>query len=317
MRKILSLFAMGALFMSCTTQKTTQEEKYLYLCIGQSNMVGKDTAKYTVNSDLMKNKAWEYHYFPDSPTAVSGEYQKDPNGGKLVEVSNPTGENFTTSKTDHAEKSSGSNIVPQFCEDYVKTGRRIVAVHIARGGKPLSVFTPGGDLNKDIMEKYQGALDYVRNDPRLTVGRKFYLMMQGGSDTTNGTTKQQYISTYKLFHNSLKLKFNFEFGGLVQNSKNTTINEEGIMNIAQAKFDLALNYDDIIMTSTETLTYYPDNLDYLLNDTTHYKAETMKKLGASICDTVTTYMGLNKKKLELLNKCKNKKKNQEPLPYIF
>ena len=84
------------------------------LFTGQSNMVGREDGEYA--SDL-EGISFEYKYGSD----------------KLVTTANPVGETFGA-----VEVSTGSSIVPKFCEDYYEqTGRKTVAVHVARGGRAL------------------------------------------------------------------------------------------------------------------------------------------------------------------------------------
>ena len=205
------------------------------LFTGQSNMVGRETGKYECSI----------------PDGMAFEFRMNAQGEKLAAVKNPVGETFG-----NVEASSGSSIVPGFCAAYVgSTGRKIVAVHAARGGRPISDFARGGVIYKDIVSKYRACLDYIENDGRFTVGHKFYIMMQGESDT-NGTPAATYKSLYMEFHNGLKKEFGFEFGAILYTGRNTAEDREGVIRISNAKKELAGEHDDLIIVSKSAMVWY-------------------------------------------------------------
>lgn len=239
------------------------------LFTGQSNMVGRETSKYSVS--IEEGKAFEYKFLSDS----------------LVPVANPVGETFGS-----VEVSSGSSIVPQFCADYVSsTGRNIVAVHVARGGRAISYFTQQGAIYADIVRKYSACIDYLENSDGYEVGRRFYVMFQGESDT-NSTASQDYYDSYMSFHNGLKDAIGTEFGAQIYIGRNSTEDKAGILRINNVKKQLAEDNEDIIICNKENATYYYDNPQYLLSDNIHYTASGLKKIATDSCRSIVDFMGL-------------------------
>lgn len=243
------------------------------LFTGQSNMVGRETSKYTV--DIPAGQAYEYKYL---------------GGGSLTEVKNPVGETFG-----EVEVSSGSSIVPQFCADYVRSGRKIVAVHLARGGRSINYFTSnGGAIYKDITQKYGACIEYLTNSENFTVGHKFYVMYQGESDTNNNMTAAAYTTRYMSFHSGLKKKFGFEFGAMIANGRNSDpVNHEGIKRIEEAKEAICKDNDDIIMADVSPYNWYiAGDYSNIRSDLIHLNAEGLKIVASEACKNILNYMGL-------------------------
>lgn len=244
------------------------------LFTGQSNMVGRETSQYA--SDL-EGISFEYRY----------------NDDKLITTANPVGENFGA-----VEKSSGSSIVPKFCEDYYEqTGRKTVAVHVARGGRAISYFAQTGAIYPDIIDKYSACIDYLEADENFEIGRKFYIMFQGESDT-EALSKQTYKDTYMNFHNGVKNALGFDFGALIQTGRNTNISYPGIVRIAQAKTELAYENDNIIMINKFGIDCFAKHKEYMRSDNVHYNSEGLQKIAADSCKALTDYLGYGEKSLE-------------------
>lgn len=250
------------------------------LFTGQSNMVGWDTNKYEV--DISDGQAYEFKY----------------SDGQLTEVKNPVGEAYGV-----LEKSRGSSIVPRFCAEYTeKTGRKIVVVHAAKGGMPISQFQPSQALYKNIVEKYKACIDYLDKNENFETDKKFYIMFQGETDTngasSNGSSRETYKTKYMTFHNALKEDCGFEFGALIQTGRNTNIYKKNIVEIAQAKIDLAYAYDDIILLDNEPINYYVNRPEYMCNSditdnsgNVHYSGKGLCKIASDSCAALVNYLG--------------------------
>ena len=265
------------------------------LFTGQSNMVGRETEQYAVQ--ISTGQAYEYKYGSDG----------------LVAVANPVGEDIGAM----AEPSSGSSIVPEFCEEYVNTTKRkIVAVHVAKGGEKISSFVPPAtgseNLYTDILMKYGACLTYLTESENFIVGKKFYIMFQGESDSlatdTNTTTpKATYKAQYMQFHNSLKTEYGMEFGALIQTGRNTNISYDGIISIAQAKFELAFEENDIIMLNQAPMTYFhSESSQYMLTDNIHYNSAGLQKIAQDSCSALCNYLGYGE----------TNKKGVDPVTYL-
>lgn len=244
------------------------------LFTGQSNMVGRETSKY---ASELEGISFEYKY----------------NSDKLVTTANPVGETFGA-----VEVSSGSSIVPKFCEDYYEqTGRKTVAVHVARGGRAISYFAQTGAIYPNIVNKYSACIEYLEADENFEIGRKFYVMFQGESDT-EALSKQTYKDTYMNFHSGVKNELGFEFGALIQTGRNTNISYPGIVRIAQAKTELAYENEDIIMINKFGIDCFAKHKEYMRSDNVHYNSEGLQKIAAGSCKALIDYLGYGEKSVE-------------------
>lgn len=250
------------------------------LFTGQSNMVGRETAKYTVN--IPHGMAYEYKY--------NG-------GGSLEEVKNPVGETFG-----EVEVSSGSSIVPKFCEDYVKTsGHKIVAVHVARGGRAIAEFVQRSAIYNNIVEKYSACIKYLEESGNFKIGCKFYVMYQGESDTNHGLAASSYISRYMNFHNGLKKQLGITQGCIIANGRNTDPDSpEGVKRIFEAQIKICKDNEDIIMASVLPYYWYCNSENsYFRSDKVHLNEEGLKEVASDACKNILNYMGLDPSSLNV------------------
>ncbi len=243
------------------------------LFTGQSNMVGRESSKYDVY--IPEGQVYEFKYL----------------SGTLEKVKNPVGETFN-----EVEVSSGSSILPQFCADYVNSsGRKIVAVHLARGGRSISYFVAGtGPIYNDIIEKYGACIDYLKSNENFEIGHQFYVMYQGESDTNHNMNANTYERYYMRFHNGLKEKFGFEFGALIANGRNSDPDSpEGVKRIGNVKVKLCREHDDIIMADVSVYNWYmTGNHENIRSDLIHLNAEGLKIVAKESCKNILNYMGL-------------------------
>lgn len=261
------------------------------LFTGQSNMVGRETDIYTV--DIPQGQAYEYKYLTKTLDAVQ----------------NPSGERIKNGVTENSGSTSkpsegGSSIVPQFCYDYVtKTKRKIVAVHAAKGGQQISYFVPGNASNMYpvLTEKYNECVTYLTDSPNFDIGKRFYIMFQGESDSLESTSKtitpkETYKQRFMSFHNGVKETCGIEFGGLIQTGRNSNISYEGIVSIAQVKNEIAWENDDIIMLDQEPICYftthpYGSSDSYMISDNLHYNQYGLRKIASDSCAALVNYLG--------------------------
>lgn len=242
------------------------------LFTGQSNMVGRETARYSV--EIPEGQAYEYKHLT----------------GSLTDVKNPVGETFG-----EVEVSSGSSIVPKFCADYVAAERKIVAVHVARGGRSISYFdSRNGLIYRDILEKYGGCIEYLENNPNFTVGRRFYVIYQGETDTNNGMSADSYKSRFSRFHNGMKSNLGIEFGALISSGRNSDpVAHDGIRMIQRVKEELAAEQDDVILADVSAYNWYiRGEQAYIRSDLIHLNAEGLQIVAAESCKNILNYLGL-------------------------
>lgn len=278
----------GLCFAACNIRC---EEVDVVLFTGQSNMVGRETEILDV--EIPEGYAYEYKYADN----------------RLTELKNPVGETFGEGDG-QLEVSSGSSIVPQFCLEYVRaTGRRIVAVQAAHGGRDISFFVEDQPMYNSIVAKYRACLDYLNKSRRYKVGRCFYVMFQGETDTLS-TSREDYKSRYLSFHNALKSQFGFAFGALLQtgldvksinDGKVELTTEEDVARIAAAKTELARENDDIIMINVKAMNYHNERPDYMLGDRyglVHYNGAGLTEIATDSCKALLNYLGYGEAELK-------------------
>ena len=173
----------------------------MILFLGQSNMQGQ-TERLTETATV--DGALEYRFLTD----------------ELVPLKNPVGENITvtyekgvdadindlphwlSAHVAGAAVDGNTNLVPSFCRAYIEgTGRRVVAVHIAKGSTEVEYWAPGQAGYRAIVTKAAAAL---KKAGRKNVGRLFCVWLQGESDAIAATTKETYKARLTALKNGLK-----------------------------------------------------------------------------------------------------------------
>ena len=172
---------------------------------GQSNMQGQTEALPSPNEPV--DGALEYKFATDS----------------LVPLLHPCGEDLggdarETCPIQQAWDGHGS-IVPDFCREYVRlTGRRVCAVHDAKGGTAISEWQKNGDENaaaryKLAVAKMNAAIAKARETEG--VGRVFLLWLQGESDAIYRTPPEEYKRMMIAFKDDLKRDVGIERFGII------------------------------------------------------------------------------------------------------
>lgn len=288
---IVLTLLMSINILSLPSCMVSTEEVDVVLFVGQSNMVGRELQKYEV--EIPDGYAFEYKYLTN----------------ELTNIKNPVGETFGEGDG-KLEQSSGSSIVPQFCADYVKkTGRKIVVVHAACGGRSISYFQKDNDMYLNILAKYKACIEFISSIKSYTIGKCFYIMFQGESDT-GSTSKLDYKSRFMDFHSGIKAEFKMEFGALLQTGLDvkTMVNgvpeltsEEDVARISEAKNELAEENDDIILINVKAMNYHINNPDYMLNDIyklVHYNCQGLIEIASDSCDALINYLGYGDENLK-------------------
>lgn len=251
------------------------------LFTGQSNMVGRATDR---------------NYPVSIPAGYAYEYIKKSN--KLVDVKNPVGEKFGNGVNGlNIQVSSGSSMVPRYCELYAETGRKIVAIHAASGGTAIRYFQEGEELYNEIITKAKAALEYLENSDNFEIGRKYYIMYQGETDATDNTSTADYEKFAMTFHNALK-SLGFEFGAWLYNGQNASVTtQEQLNTINTAKYNLAKNYADIILASTLPATKRTD-----MKDNAHFDSTGIRLIAEDTFMHILSFLDQNVDLVDSLEK---------------
>ena len=159
------------------------KEKYdLLIFGGQSNMEGQTECLPEPNDPV--DGALEYFYLKD----------------ELLPLRHPVGE-------DIGEYLGGAcfgngSLVPYFCRAYVEaSGRKVVAVHAAKGATTISEWQPGTGIYREALKKIRGAIDKASPD---NIDKIYYMWLQGESDALIRTSCENYLKLLTVYKNALK-----------------------------------------------------------------------------------------------------------------
>lgn len=217
----------------------------------------------TLNFVSIKQKshtAYEYMYLTNSFREIDST--KKVNYGENLTYIN--GELLDYKKTDQKylslAKSSGTNMIPQFCQTYYNlTGHKVIAVCAGKRGVPIQTFLPQSDkrntrfecfVYEAIKEKYKAAVQLAESQ-NLHIGNKLYVIAQGESDIGIKTTKKQYKQMFMSMHKRLKKDLGIETGAIVETSTTTgTANMKMLEAVHQAQEELIKENKDIILGSS-------------------------------------------------------------------
>ena len=170
---------------------------------GQSNMQGQTSSLPSPNDPV--DGALEYRFSDDSLVPLChpcGEYIgeiKDCPGGFLL---------------NGADSGHGS-MTPDFCREYVRlTGRRVVAIHAARGGTVIGEWQKGTDRYALAVEKINAGIKKAREIE--SVDRIHLVWLQGESDAIIRTSAEEYKRLLTKFKNDLKEDVGIERFGIIE-----------------------------------------------------------------------------------------------------
>lgn len=166
---------------------------------GQSNMQGQTEGLPSVNPIV--SNALEYRFLTDS----------------LVELRHPVGEDITVeSELMLAAAYNGcGTLVPSFCEEYVKAcGKRVIAIHAAKGATRVSQWLPDTERYKCLSEKITAG---IRLASKLEpVEKIFFVWLQGESDAIEGISFEDYSARLLQLKNALKRDIGIDAFGIIE-----------------------------------------------------------------------------------------------------
>ncbi|MBO7177166.1 MAG: hypothetical protein J6W14_07300, partial [Clostridia bacterium] len=207
---------------------------------GQSNMQGQSEC---LSEHEIVAGAYEYKWLSDT----------------LVPLQNPVGENITYSMTqgrdfmNNADLSDWlvehvagaacyghTNLVPSFCKTYVKrTGREVLAVHVAKGSTEIADWLPGTPGYEIIKKKSCAAIQ--KTHPQHI----YFVWLQGESDAVAGNTKEYYKDAIQSLCYALKQDIGIELFGIIRVGRFT--NDERDVAILVAQDEVCLENRDFAM----------------------------------------------------------------------
>lgn len=166
---------------------------------GQSNMQGQ-TGSMPINNLPVEN-AQEYRFLTDT----------------LSEMKHPVGENIYKGDIPlllSADEGHGS-IVPSFCDAYIReSGRRVVAIHVAKGNTRIDEWLPQTDRYACAVKKIRAGI--AKTQSIGEIGHVFFVWLQGESDAIAGTSCETYYEYLHILKESLKKDVGIEKFGIIK-----------------------------------------------------------------------------------------------------
>lgn len=247
---------------------------------GQSNMQGETEGLPEINEPV--NDAFEYRLISDS----------------LIPLKHPVGEDLGENSLLAAHKGCG-NLVPFFCDEYVKTtGKKVVAVHTARGSTTISQWLCGMELFLGMVEKVVSAIK--KTEENYKIDKIYLIWLQGESDAIDGTSSANYEKMITDFKNSVKQEIKIDKFGIIQVGYFCRVagwlefskNGEGILRdeeIMNAQYNAVQNDKDFIMLTDicKTLSMDSEYMNPYVGG--HYNNKGMSLLGKTAGKQLAMY----------------------------
>lgn len=163
---------------------------------GQSNMQGQTEGLPQQNEPV--KGAWEYHALTDS----------------FVELKHPVGEDMLNGFIKAAHEGGGT-MVPAFCRAYIeKTGKKVLAIHTAKGSTTIAEWQLGTQCYHYALEKIRAGLKKARETDE--VERVYFVWLQGESDGLIKTKKEQYLERLIALKNQIKKDVGIDKFGIIR-----------------------------------------------------------------------------------------------------
>lgn len=244
---------------------------------GQSNMQG--TTESLPKNNVEIGNAFEYFYLTD----------------ELSPLKHPVGENIGEGLLFQASEGHGS-LLPDFCDTYVKlTGRKVVAIHAARGGTEIAEWEKGTDRYSASAEKIKNGIKKARTLGE--VGHIYYIWLQGESDARRLTPPKTYFEKLLKYKNDIFEDLGIEkfciievgyFCGPVSYVNEFPKEETYAMDerIMQVQEELCKTYDDFVMLTDicKTLSCNPEYINPLCEG--HYNNKAMTIIGKTAAESL-------------------------------
>jgi hypothetical protein len=158
---------------------------------GQSNMQGQTESFPTVNPVI--ENAYEYRLKEDA----------------ILPLQHPVGEDLFNDAMLGSHLQRGS-LLPAFCKAYVQaTGNKVLAVHTAKGATTVGEWLRGTQRFHYAIIKMKSAIQKLLSTGE-TLGKIYFVWLQGESDALIQTTEEEYLQRLKQFKDDLKKEITIE-----------------------------------------------------------------------------------------------------------
>lgn len=164
---------------------------------GQSNMQGQ-TEGLPSENEAVEN-ALEYRVLSNT----------------LIDLKHPVGENVSQDTHLLGAHGGGGSLVPACCKEYVKrTGRKVVAIHVARGNTTVGEWLKGTHRYRTLTWKCTAGIKKAAEiEP---VERVYFIWLQGESDANISSTSEEYVARITALKNDLKKDVGIDKFGIIK-----------------------------------------------------------------------------------------------------
>jgi len=221
--------------------------------------------------------AYEYKFLSDSLVLLKNPVGED------IRSDNTEGESVTH-KTDLSkwlkEHKTGSacygntNLVPEFCRAYIKeTGKKVLAVHIAKGSTEIHQWLPGTDGYDIIVKKASAAIKKADKADKI-----YFVWLQGESDAIFRKSKAYYKEKITALNDALKNDLGIDKFGVIRIGRFTK--DERDFEIIDAQTEICEENSDFLMLTeiAQEINENPRFMNPYVGG--HYSAEGLELLGS-------------------------------------
>lgn len=245
---------------------------------GQSNMQGQ-TEKLTGTEEI--EGACEYRFVTDSfvplKNPVGEDLRADGTGGPGSDESTDP-ESWLREFVLGASWCGNTNMVPSFCYAYIKaTGRKVAAVHAAKGSTVIADWLPGTDGYKMVVKKTRAAVDKIRRDGG-SIGSVYFMWLQGESDAIFSTLKEDYKSRMLELGEALRRDAGIDRFGVIR--VGYFVNDERDVRIMEAQSETCAEHPELFLMLTEeaaSMRDVPEMMNPYVGG--HFSAAGQERLG--------------------------------------
>ncbi len=151
---------------------------------------------------------------------VSGAFEYLHQFGILVPLNHPVGEtlghddsHFSHVLLNQSAYKNGS-LVPAFCREYVKERGEVLAIHAALGATVIADWLPDTARYSLMTEKIKAGIRAAAAGH--TVGRIYFIWLQGESDALAQTTAEAYLERLTCLKDALKCDVGIDRFGIIR-----------------------------------------------------------------------------------------------------
>ena len=153
--------------------------------------------------------------FPEVNDIVNGAFDYRSIENVYVPLKLPVGEEIG-GNLNLLESSRGSgSLVPHFCREYIAaTGKKVLAIHVAKGNTTVEDWQKGTYRYQAASKKIRQGIEKARE--LYDIEHIYYVWLQGESDALVESTEDEYLERLTRYKNTLKKELDIEKFGIIK-----------------------------------------------------------------------------------------------------